>query len=250
MRNFLKKIPGLKKFIIWLRTFFRPSLPIYHSTRKDYTKADSVSVVKRRKLLNLLDYTKTSGVGYAATSYEAGYHKIKIDGVEFSGQRDPKNRTDLAPYDFKNKTILDIGSNQGGMIFALKDQFRWAIGVDYDPRMVNASNLVSREMGISNAHFYVFDIDKDPILLLKDFLPEQNVDIIFLLAVCRWVKEWKCLIDNCTSLSKNMLFESNGNQECQAEQLAYLNKKYKKVDLLLDGSDDGSTRRLYFASNE
>lgn len=59
------------------------------------------------------------------------------------------------PYDFTGKTVLDIGSNQGGMLFALDGKYRWAVGVDYDYRMVNASNLIARELGVEDTSFFV-----------------------------------------------------------------------------------------------
>ena len=173
--------------------------------------------------------------------------------MTFTGQRDPQQRLAKVPFDFTNKTVLDIGSNQGGMLFAIKDKIRWGVGVDYDYRMVNASNLIAKELDVKNTSFFVFDIDKDPHELLQDFLPEQKVDIVFLLAVCMWVKKWRELIDMCASISENMLFESNGTDEQQREQYDYLQKKFNKVSSLAEQSDDDPLhkgRKLYLASND
>lgn len=35
---------------------------------------------RRTKILNVLDFTKTSGNEYAAIKYPAGYHEIQING--------------------------------------------------------------------------------------------------------------------------------------------------------------------------
>ena len=38
-----------------------------------------------RKVLNLLNYTKSSQAVYSAKSYDSAYHSIRLDNVEYSG---------------------------------------------------------------------------------------------------------------------------------------------------------------------
>ena len=65
------------------------------------------------------------------------------------------------------------------MVFEIADQVRWAVGVDYDARMINAANRIKNATGANNTSFYVLDLQKDPLALISDFLPEQRVDICF-----------------------------------------------------------------------
>lgn len=201
------------------------------------------------KLINLLNYTKTSQTSYAAIDHPAGYHTISIGGKTLQGQRNPSHRLRNVPYDFTGKTLLDVGCNQGGMVFTVSDKLHWGVGVDYDPRMVNVCNAIRSKMNVTNCDFYVHDIDKFPMGLIEDYLPCQRVDIVFLLAVCMWIDRWQELISYLAGISDHMLFETNGKPHQQDEQVAYLNSVYESVELISDISDDDDiqkNRRLYF----
>lgn len=202
--------------------------------------------------LNLLDYTKTSGTAYAADGFPAGYHEIQIGDRVYGGQRKPAERLEASEIDFTGKTVLDVGSNQGGMLFAIADKVRWAVGLDYDPKMVNASNKLRRIVGADRVDFFVFDIDSDPHGLIEDFLPEERVDVVFLLSVCMWVDRWRDLIDTLAAMSDQMLFESNGSPDQQTEQVSYLQSCYGDVKLLRGQSSDDpkkKARRLYLCNH-
>jgi SAM-dependent methyltransferase len=205
------------------------------------------------QILNLLDYTKTSGTSYSAMNFPAGYHEIVLGDQIIGGQRSPKARLGQVPYDFSGKTLLDIGCNQGGMIFALADQLRWGIGLDYDYRMVNACNRIRSIRSLDNLGFYVFDIDRDPHGLIEDFLPDSGLDVIMLLSVCMWVDQWRQLIDLCHRIAPVMVFEANGSEVQQNEQIEVLRRTYTKVTLLAETSEDDpgqKNRQLLLAERE
>jgi SAM-dependent methyltransferase len=203
----------------------------------------------RRQLLNLLNYTKTSSSSYSARRYPAGYHTIEIDGSRIQGQRDPRARLARVPIDFRGKTVLDIGSNQGGMLFAL-DGIKWGVGIDYDSRMVNAANRIRAARGATNLDFYVFDLEKEPLALIEDFLPSR-ADIVFLLSVCAWLSNWRDVVGFAARSSDAMLFESNGTEWHQAEQERELQRRYASVEPLARASEDDpkqKRRRLYYCT--
>lgn len=203
------------------------------------------------RLVNLLSYTKTSGSPYNAAPCEGGYHTIEINGRILAGQRKPTERLKIVPYDFGAKTVLDLGCNQGGMLFALGDQIRAGVGVDYDGRMVNAANRIKASRGNQNLHFYVHDLEKEPLGLIKSFLMQSGVDIVFLLSVCMWIKNWKDVIDFSADIAPAMLFESNGSPEQQHQQEEYLRSRYKDVVLLQSQSPDDpmqTARRLFLCN--
>jgi SAM-dependent methyltransferase len=204
-----------------------------------------------QQILNLLNYTKTSGSSYNGQDYPAGYHTLDIKNFHLAGQRHPKERFDIVPFDFTGKTVLDIGCNQGGMLFNIADKISCGVGIDYDRRVINASNKIRSYTGTHSLDFYVFDLEREDLNLIKDFIPREKVDIVFLLAVCMWIKNWKSVIDLAREISGTLLFESNGEEEQQDEQVAYLRRRYKNVQLLSGQSlDDLSqqSRRLYLCN--
>jgi SAM-dependent methyltransferase len=216
---------------------------------------DSVSATsqcsgpEQARILNLLNYTKTSQSAYSGEKYPAGYHAIELPGLNLSGQRDPKKRLPLIPFDFTGKTVLDIGSNQGGMLFALANVIRLGVGIDYDHRLVNAANKVRSHSKISNLDFYVFDLEKEDLNLIRDFLPVEKVDVVFLLAVCVWIENWREVVHFANAVGDALLFEANGKPEQQQEQVDLLKAIYKDVQLLQEHSLDDplhKKRKLYW----
>lgn len=206
---------------------------------------------KKKQTLNLLNYTKVSGSGYDATQCPAGYHTFVLDGEVVQGRRDPALRLAAAPFDFTDKTVLDIGCNQGGMLLTLGQKLKSGIGLDFDSRMINVAQVLRAENSLHSLNFFVFDLENDDINLIHDFLPEPRVDIVFLLAMCRWLSNWQQVIDFAASISPCLLFESNGSQAQQDEQIAYIQATYSSCELLSAKSVDDplrADRALYLCS--
>jgi hypothetical protein len=194
------------------------------------------------QVCNLLNYTKTSETLYSAARYPAGYHTIEIDGRRLQGQRIPSERLKPVPVDFHGKTVLDIGCNQGGMLFELSN-LKWGVGLDYDAHMINAANRIKSLREFTNLNFYVLDLEKEPLNLIEDFMPEPKVDIVFLLAVCMWISNWQEVISYSASISESMLFETTGPDEQQELQEAYLRKLYGDIVLVAGRSEDDPGRK-------
>ena len=204
------------------------------------------------RLKNLTNYAKSSGSSYSAHDYEFGYHEMRFGNRILPGRRNPAKRLELLSIDFSGKSVLDIGCNQGGMLFGIEAPIKWGVGLDYDKKMVNLCNFQRSAGKVDNIDFYVFDIDSDPHGLILDFLPESRVDVVFLLSVCMWVEKWRELIDLCADISTTMVFESNGTDAQQDEQIAYLRTKYANIRQLTEASDDDpkqKKRMLYVASH-
>ena len=202
-----------------------------------------------RKVLNLLSYTSLSGSSYNAELYDSYYHAIKLNNTEISGQRQPAERLAAIPFDFTNASVLDIGSNQGGMLFEIAGSIRHGIGLDYDCRMVNVANRIKSYKTLNNIDFFVFDLEKENLNLIDNFLPSKKIDIVFLLSVCMWIENWRDVIAKSRSIADTLLFESNGTDEQQLEQEKALNLHYKEINLLRTSSPDDpgqKLRKLYF----
>jgi len=204
------------------------------------------------KIAELINYAKQSSDStYNAHAVIGGYHSINIDDHYFQGQRDTVKRLSRVPFDFKNKTVLDLGCNMGGMLFALKDTIKHGVGVDYDVQLINLSNRLRSHFQVSNLDFYVFDLDKEPLKVIKNFIKTETVDICFLLSMCVWLTNWRSVINFAHQISTHLLFESNGYERQRKQQYRYLKKKYATVTLLNTSSDDDPTqksRQLYLCS--
>tara|TARA_B110000914_G_C15460140_1_gene445411 strand:- start:286 stop:1005 length:720 start_codon:yes stop_codon:yes gene_type:complete len=197
-----------------------------------------------KKIMNLLNYTKKSAVSYSAGNFDSGYHSMKIGNQEFKGQRNPELRFKDLPFSFKGLSVLDIGCNQGAMISTFAEDLKFGIGIDYDYRMINVANKIRTYNKFDNVNYYVFDLEKENLNYISDFLPTDKVDVILLLSVCMWIKNWKDVISFCVKTSGKLVFETNGNPSQQEEQIQYLQSKYKKVDLIHDTSEDDESQKL------
>lgn len=195
------------------------------------------------RIQNVLCYSKSSATPYAATRFPAGYHSIEINGVTINGRRSPRQRLSGVPFDFNKKSVLDIGSNQGGMLLELSGVLNWGVGVDYDSQMTNAANLISAIKKANHLRFYTFNLETEDINRIFDFLPSPNVDIVFLLAMCRWIKNWRQVMHFALRLSPRLLFESNGTAKQQQEQIEELHSCYDLVRLVRNESADDPDRK-------
>lgn len=201
-----------------------------------------------RQIINLLNYAKARDKAYNGQSFPAGYQTLEICGRKMAGQRNPRERLSLVPLDFTGKTVLDIGCAQGGMLFEIAAKIRYGVGIDCDAHMINGANRIRSYNKANNLDFYVFDLEKEDLAIIGDLIPDEKVDVAFLLSVCLWIRNWKQVIGLMPELSENLLFESNGSREQQEAQVAYLKTRYRDVRLLSGHSEDDVTqrnRRLY-----
>jgi len=210
-----------------------------HPLDADSPDGTSIEV---RKLLNLVAYTATNNVSYSAQDFQGAYHTLRIAGHEFKGQRDPEQRLQDVPFNFDGASVLDLGCNQGGMLFSIAGRIKLGVGIDYDYKMINAANRIRSYGAVTNLDFYVFDLEKENLELLRNFT-HAKVDIVFLLSVCMWLKNWKSVINTARSISNVLLFESNGSVEQQQEQEACLRATYADVAIVREASTDDPLQR-------
>jgi hypothetical protein len=135
------------------------------------------------------------------------------------------------------------------MLFELAHQVKWGVGIDYDKRMINAALKICSLEGHSHLDFYHFDLEKDPLMMIKDLLPETRVDMVFLLAICRWIKNWREVISFSAEISDTLLIELNSVTEEEKEvQKQYFEGIYNQITLISENSFDDperSDRKLY-----
>ena len=203
-------------------------------------------------VLNVIRYVKTSAESYNGKRYDTGYHSIEIDGIYHKGRRDCLKRLEFCKkeYDFTNKNILDIGCCIGGMLFPLSSTIKTGCGIDFNYKNINSGNIIKQYKKINNLSFYVFDLDKEELDFIKNFIPK--IDIVFLFSVCMWIKKWKELINFINLNCKVLFIETNGSPSQQLEQINYCKLKYKSVKKICDKSLDDNkqhARKLYICIN-
>ena len=87
--------------------------------------------------------------------YGSGYFYQSLSNLNISGLRDSASR--IKNYNLEkltiNKSILDIGSNTGFILFEMKNNFKKATGIEYNTSLVNISNYVKNIYKIHNINF-------------------------------------------------------------------------------------------------
>lgn len=197
------------------------------------------------QIKNLLNYTKTSGSIFNGQDFPAGYHSIEVAGLHLQGQRNLDERYSRIPIDFTGKTVLDIGCNQGGMLFYIAAKIVRGVGIDYDRRLINAASKVRSYTKSHHIDFYNFDLAQDNLEIIRDLIPGGKVDVAFLLAVAVYLPNWKQVIDIAKDVSSALLYEVNGREEQQIPQIEYLRSRFASMELLSEQSDDRHARKLY-----
>lgn len=188
-----------------------------------------------------------------ATSYNGelflpGYHSLQLGRYYLRGQRECRERLRSIPYDFNGKVVADFGCNVGGMLHALSDQVSHAFGLDYDPNCINAARAIARLNGFDHSDFYVVDLNDFDESVVRSMFRDFGIDICFLLSVCMWINNWQNLVRFCADIAESMLFETNGSNEQQSEQYAFLVEIFDVVEELATRSLDDPLqpdRRLY-----
>lgn len=169
---------------------------------------------------------------------EHGYHSFSIFNIKFTGQRNPVERLNKFRkfYDFTGKYVMDIGSNSGGMLFHLFEASK-CLGVDYDEKCIATSEYIKNKLLFyNNYNFVKKDLQKDDI---SDLFYEKP-DVVFLLSMGSWLKNWKDIYELVSKNTKTIFLETNNNTEGKP-QIEYFTEKGYSITLVSDNSDDDCT---------
>ena len=182
-----------------------------------------------KKTVDITHYNKWANRG------DFGYHSFDIYNISIQGQRNPIRRFEKIKryYEFSGKTVLDLGCNTGGMIFHLPE-LKKAIGVDFDKNCIDACHYLKKRFNFACEYEFVqADLNNFPIV-------HYTADIVFLLSVGSWVKNWEKLYTDAYSINNCVLLETNNDIEGKP-QLELFYKLGATVQLVSDCSDDDIT---------
>jgi len=194
--------------------------------------------MSKQKILNLINHSNKTKIAYDGKLYKCGYYTIDLDDQTYEGQRNNNIRFKNIPFDFNNKTILDLGCHIGATLQHFAVQIKYGIGIDKNSNYINIANTISNFKKTPNISFYTFDLETEELQFINNFFLNSNIDICFMLSICNWIHNWKKVIDFCYNNSKHLLFESNGKELKQREQIQYLKSKYKSTQIINDKSLD------------
>lgn len=170
------------------------------------------------------------------------YTSIYIKGeLVAEGGRNPLNRIELIPIDFQNKTVLDLGCNCGGILFALSDKISKGIGYEVNQDAVDNANLIKETFNVANLEFYAKDLEK------LNEIKFPKVDVVFMLSIARWVRTWTEVITKINP--KTLIFEAHGKPHEVEGQVAFLKEYFKSVTYLATYREQ-RMRHLYICNND
>jgi SAM-dependent methyltransferase len=190
------------------------------------------------QLKRTLGYEHYNGWENSRTSY--GYHSFNLPGVNILGQRTPVHRLDefRKHIDFTNKTVVDIGCNVGGMLFHL-DEIKKGYGFDFDATCIDVAKNISKILKNDKLEFNTVDLDSVPHSTLNNYF--KSVDIVFLLAVNKWIKTHLELFDFFIKQECDIVLELNNNKRDQ-DIIKFFESKGLTPVKIISGSPDDNTK--------
>lgn len=156
-----------------------------------------------------------------------GHHTLKTEGAIYcsfktsaitvkreEAQRSAKERLEkfgITKDNIKGKTVLDLGSNNGAMLFEVSNlRIAYGKGIEYDLEKVEIARKIA-----SMSKLHMLEFEQGDIDLLT---PERTgyYDVVFSLAIEKHVKNQKHLFRLLASVTRETLY-FEGNSKCDIE---------------------------------
>lgn len=163
----------------------------------------TVSASFRKK--NSRHFLSTKNVIYCAFSTPG----FSVDRAE--AQRDAARRLEqfgLSPLEFRGKSVLDLGCNNGAMLFQISNYGpSRQLGIEYDPEKVDLARRIASFAGIRDIEFRVGDLDA---LEARDI--GETFDVVLSLAIEAHVQRPERLYQLLAQVTRGvLLFEANAS---------------------------------------
>ncbi|MGP5191734.1 class I SAM-dependent methyltransferase [Vreelandella alkaliphila] len=169
-------------------------------------------------------------------------HTLKNQGLIYSSfsvgeycvprelaQRDAKTRIDqfgLMPCEWEGKRVLDLGCNNGAMLFHLTNYgIADGLGIEYDTDKVNVTQEINEFLGVDHLRFQQGDIDTLEAESIGTF------DIVMALAIEAHVNNPERLFQLLGRVTERVLcFEGNSRCDIDATRKRLLACGFKQVE--------------------
>jgi 2-polyprenyl-3-methyl-5-hydroxy-6-metoxy-1,4-benzoquinol methylase len=168
---------------------------------KDELRRASASFRKKRSR----HWLSTKDVVYCAFS-TPGFTVRREEAQRDAGRR--LEQFGLRPEDVTGKRVLDLGCNNGAMLFQLSNYGPASgLGIEYDPEKVDLARRIATFASVKGLEFRVGDLDR---------LEAENMggpfDLVLCLAIEAHVRKPKHLYQLLAAVTRGkLLFEANGS---------------------------------------
>lgn len=141
----------------------------------------------------------------------------------------------VRPESFRDKSVLDIGSNIGGMLFEIQRLSPGrCVGIEYDGDKVHVATKIAAYSGLNNVSFLHADVD---ILKVKSLA--GPFDVVFCLAIEAHVKRPRHLYRLLSSVTAETLyFEGNATTKPAEVEARLRENGFAHVEYLGFSDDD------------
>tara|TARA_B100000902_G_C27204755_1_gene861006 strand:- start:537 stop:1229 length:693 start_codon:yes stop_codon:yes gene_type:complete len=119
---------------------------------------------------------KLNGAKNNFYDYGQSFFYQSMPCINLRGLRDTESRIkklELEKYTY-NKSILDIGTNVGGILLNIKNDFKKALGIEHNPKLIEIANLISEYLKFNNIQFLSEDFNT--------YNFSENFDVVLSLA--------------------------------------------------------------------
>lgn len=221
--------------ILKYKQYFGDKLPLQYLNVNVYEKVQNILKDALRKTVGKVHYNGWNN------RLEFGYHSFHIYNFDVQGQRNPIQRLEKMKQhiSFEGKTVLDLGCNTGGMLFHIPE-IKQGIGLDFDQTCIDSCNCFKDRLNFAcDLNFHQADLNT---LNLQDFCTQNTYtpDIVFLLSLGSWVKNWRKLYEDVLGITSTILLETNNDTEGKP-QLDFFRSKGATIQCISDCSDDDCT---------
>jgi SAM-dependent methyltransferase len=171
--------------------------------------------------------------------FSYNYTTIRVNNeVIVEGTRDPLSRINSIPVDFSNKSVLDLGCNVGGILFAISDKISEGHGYDVNPGAIDTAIEIKEKYKLDHLTFTLANLEN------SENIKFPKTDIVFMLSIAVWVPNWQDIINQLDP--SILIFEAHGKEHTKVNQVDFLQSKFSEVLLLK--TPEGDYRNLYLCN--
>ncbi len=169
-------------------------------------------------------------------------------------QRDAARRLEqfgLSPQDFRGRSVLDLGCNNGAMLFQISNYGpARGLGIEYDPEKVDLARRIASFAGIDSVEFRVGDLDA---LEARDI--GGPFDVVLCLAIEAHVQRPDHLYQLLAQVTRGvLLFEANASTKPKSVVAALAKGGFSAIRHLGTCDDDivprNNRRPIFLAQHD
>jgi SAM-dependent methyltransferase len=198
----------------------------------------------RKELKSLLKTASTdfkSGEGRHTCRAQRIYSSFSLPNLEVlpeEAQRDSARRFEqfgIGPMQIEGKSVLDLGSNVGGILFALQPFApSHCLGIEYDAEKVASAQKVAAYNGLHNVEYRQGDIDH-----LQVGSVGGPFDVVLCLAVEKHIQDQTRLFRFLGEVtSETLFFEGNSTTNPEQVRSNLSSAGFRRINLLGMSDDD------------